>query len=52
MYNSPKGIGVAEPPNEVYGKVMSITDSLILDYFELVTDVPDGQSGPDVARLL
>ena len=34
-------IGVAEPPNEIYGKVMSITDNLILGYFELVTDVPD-----------
>jgi tyrosyl-tRNA synthetase len=34
-------IGVAEPPNEIYGKVMSIPDSLIIDYFESVTDVPD-----------
>ncbi|MFQ5997188.1 MAG: tyrosine--tRNA ligase [Dehalococcoidales bacterium] len=34
-------IGVAEPPDEIYGKVMSIPDSLILQYFELVTDVPD-----------
>jgi tyrosyl-tRNA synthetase len=34
-------IGVAEPPEEIYGKVMSISDSLILQYFELVTDVPD-----------
>ena len=34
-------IGVAEPPNEIYGKVMSIPDSLIIQYFELVTDVPD-----------
>jgi len=34
-------IGIAEPPQEVYGKVMSIPDSLILDYFELVTDVPE-----------
>jgi tyrosyl-tRNA synthetase len=34
-------IGVAEPPEEIYGKVMSIPDSLIMDYFELVTDVPD-----------
>ena len=34
-------IGVAEPPNEIYGKVMSVPDSLILQYFELVTDVPD-----------
>ena len=36
-------IGVAEPPGEIYGKVMSIPDSLILDYFELVTDVPDDE---------
>jgi tyrosyl-tRNA synthetase len=34
-------IGVAEPPREIYGKVMSIPDSLILDYFVLVTDVPE-----------
>jgi len=33
-------IGIAEPPREVYGKVMSIPDPLITDYFELVTDVP------------
>jgi tyrosyl-tRNA synthetase len=34
-------ISIVEPPNEIYGKVMSIPDSLILHYFELVTDVPD-----------
>jgi len=34
-------IGVDELPREIYGKVMSIPDSLILPYFELVTDVPD-----------
>jgi len=34
-------IGVAEPPREIYGKVMSIPDPLIMDYFELVTDVPE-----------
>jgi tyrosyl-tRNA synthetase len=34
-------IGVAEPPQEIYGKVMSIPDHLITDYFELVTDVPE-----------
>ncbi len=34
-------IGIAEPPQEIYGKVMSIPDSLIVDYFELVTDVPE-----------
>lgn len=34
-------IGVDDPPNDMYGKVMSIPDSLMLDYFELLTDVPD-----------
>jgi len=34
-------IGIAEPPDEIYGKVMSIPDSLIRHYFELVTDIPD-----------
>ncbi|MCK4368126.1 MAG: tyrosine--tRNA ligase [Dehalococcoidales bacterium] len=34
-------IGVTDPPEEIYGKVMSIPDSLIMDYFELLTDVPD-----------
>ena len=33
-------IGVAEPPETIYGKTMSIRDDLILTYFELVTDVP------------
>jgi len=36
-------IGIAEPPDQIYGKVMSITDSLIIDYFELLTDVPDDE---------
>ncbi|MFC1874724.1 tyrosine--tRNA ligase [Chloroflexota bacterium] len=34
-------IGVAEPPEQIYGKLMSIPDSLIIDYFELVTNVTD-----------
>jgi len=34
-------IGVTEPPSEIYGKVMSIPDNLMMNYFELVTDVPD-----------
>jgi tyrosyl-tRNA synthetase len=33
-------IGVAEPPETIYGKIMSIRDDFILKYFELVTDVP------------
>ncbi len=38
-------IGVTEPPEEIYGKAMSIPDSLILQYLELLTDVPDKELG-------
>ncbi len=34
-------IGIDEPHRDMYGKVMSIPDSAIIDYFELVTDIPD-----------
>lgn len=33
-------IGIAESPNEMFGKVMSIPDNLLSMYFELCTDVP------------
>lgn len=33
-------VGLDEEPNNMYGKVLSIPDSLIYNYFELVTDVP------------
>lgn len=33
-------IGIAEPPKEMFGKIMSIPDSLIIKYFELLTDLP------------
>lgn len=32
-------IGIDEPPNEIYGKTMSIPDHLMMKYFELVTDL-------------
>src|SRR5215813_7297720 len=32
-------IGINEPPQEIYGKVMSISDDLMWRYFELLTDV-------------
>jgi len=34
-------IGVAEPPETIYGKTMSVPDELITQYFELLTDVTD-----------
>ncbi|MGK9369580.1 tyrosine--tRNA ligase [Melioribacter sp. Ez-97] len=32
-------IGINEPPNEIYGKTLSIPDELIYTYYELATDV-------------
>ena len=32
-------IGITEPPLEIYGKIMSISDELMFRYYELLTDV-------------
>lgn len=34
-------IGVTDAPENMFGKVMSIPDSIIMNYFELITDVSD-----------
>ena len=31
-------VGIDDPPDEMYGKIMSIPDNLILKYFTLITD--------------
>src|ERR1700724_540873 len=31
-------VGITEPPNEIFGKMMSMPDSLMWSYYELVTD--------------
>ncbi len=36
-------IPIDDPPHEMYGKIMSIPDSLMMDYFELLTDVPEDE---------
>jgi tyrosyl-tRNA synthetase len=36
-------IGVDEAPNEIYGKVMALADNMIIQYFELLTDVGDSE---------
>ena len=36
-------IGIDEPPNEIFGKTMSLPDSMIKSYFEFLTDVPDAE---------
>jgi tyrosyl-tRNA synthetase len=33
-------IGIMEPPDQIFGKVMSVPDGAIVSYFELCTDVP------------
>ena len=33
-------IGVEEPPNDMYGKLMSLPDELIIPYFDYLTDTP------------
>jgi tyrosyl-tRNA synthetase len=44
-------IGVTEPPPEIYGKVMSLPDSLIERFFRLATDASTAECD-DVARSL
>jgi tyrosyl-tRNA synthetase len=39
-------IGIDEPPEEMYGKVMSLPDHVMLDYFTLVTRYTPEQIGP------
>ena len=34
-------IGIDEPPNDIYGKTMSLPDRMIIPYFEYLTDVSD-----------
>jgi tyrosyl-tRNA synthetase len=40
-------IGITEPPDEIYGKAMSISDDLMWRYYELLTDL----SPAEVAQL-
>ncbi|MFA4029657.1 MAG: hypothetical protein GDYSWBUE_000950 [Candidatus Fervidibacterota bacterium] len=41
-------VGITEPPKEMFGKLMSIPDELMRDYFILCTDVPE----EEVERIL
>ncbi|MBA3335923.1 MAG: tyrosine--tRNA ligase, partial [Acidobacteria bacterium] len=40
-------IGIADAPNEMFGKIMSISDELMWKYFELLTDL----SAPEIERM-
>ena len=36
-------IGISESPKEIFGKALSISDSLIYTYYELATDIPNNE---------
>ena len=36
-------IGIDEPPNDIYGKTMSLPDTMIVPYFQNLTDITDGE---------
>jgi tyrosyl-tRNA synthetase len=36
-------IGINEPPAEIFGKIMSISDPLMFRYYELLTDITQGE---------
>ncbi len=38
-------IGIAEPPREIYGKLMSVSDRLMLRYYELLSDIDTSELG-------
>ena len=40
-------VGITEPPADMYGKLMSVSDAMMFRYFELVTRVPEDE----IARL-
>jgi tyrosyl-tRNA synthetase len=40
-------IGISESPQEMFGKTLSIPDTLIVDYFVLTTNVP----APEIAQI-
>jgi tyrosyl-tRNA synthetase len=44
-------IGVAEPPEEQYGKAMSIPDPLIVKYLTLATDLPHAEISEWATKL-
>jgi tyrosyl-tRNA synthetase len=44
-------IGMDDAPADMYGKVMSIPDSLVMNYFTLLTEVPDAELRDIESRL-
>ena len=40
-------VGICDSPEEIYGRVMSIPDEMMVDYFTLTTDIPE----TDISRI-
>ncbi|MBC7333922.1 MAG: tyrosine--tRNA ligase [Actinobacteria bacterium] len=55
-------IGVTEPPEEIFGKIMSIPDNIMIDYYKLLTrlsneeikkiecEIKEGKLNPSIAK--
>jgi tyrosyl-tRNA synthetase len=45
-------IGIMEPPDQMFGKIMSIPDGVIEQYFALCTDVPEAEVAQMAADMV
>ena len=43
-------VGILEAPDEMYGKILSLSDAPMRDYFILCTDVPEGEIAELIAK--
>jgi len=44
-------VGILDEPSDMFGKVMSVPDAVMWDYFRLVTDVPESDVRDMTARV-
>ncbi len=44
-------IGLTDHPNDMFGKIMSIPDALIVEYLKLVTDFTDEEKNDNIQQL-
>ena len=44
-------VGIMEPPGEMFGKLMSVSDDLMWSYYELLTDMPVAESDALKAKV-
>jgi tyrosyl-tRNA synthetase len=44
-------IGITEPPREIYGKIMSLSDPLMLRYYELLSDIESAALKEEKRRM-